>query len=71
MVLLSNLDIFLNAVLIYYCKNGDHLQECFAAFIWGEKNVQGGGGSAEIVKINLLRAWCAYIEGRISRKNAA
>ena len=36
--------------------------------ILGSKKCTGGGGSAEIIKINLLRTWCVYIEGRISRK---
>ena len=30
--------------LFIIIKNGVYLQECFAAFIWGVKNVRGGGG---------------------------
>ena len=68
LVLLSRINISLNAAFIYYYKNGVYLQQCFTAFFGSEKCTMG---STEIFAMNLLWTWVAAIQSRISRKYVA
>ena len=60
--------ICLHATFICHYKNGVYLQECFAAFIWGVENIQGG---LRILRSNFLRIWFVHIESIISQKYVA
>ena len=60
--------IFRTALFIFVIKMEFSFKNVLLHSFGERKMYKGGGGSAKIFEINLLRTWCVYIESRISRK---